>query len=83
MVLSKQPTKSRDAVLGYQLSLDLGFGFQPKCGDRVLVLETGKTGRIAVPRQMKLSTGIIDFGEYIINLRGKVIGLKRHEFRLI
>ena len=76
-----------ESLLGYQLELDLGFKFQPRIGQRVLVLKPGfdqfKTGKIGTLRRMKLSTKELDFGDYGINLRGKSINLKRHEFTII
>lgn len=78
---------SRPTVLGYQLELDLGFKFQPRIGQKVMVLKDGvdqfKTGKIGSLRRVKLSTKELDFEDYGVNLRGKTIGLQRNEFILI
>jgi hypothetical protein len=68
----------------YQLKLDLGWKFDPRPGQRVLVLKPGKyqykTGKIATGRRTKTSTNEWVNDDYIINLRGKTIRLYRNEF---
>lgn len=68
----------------YQLKLDLGWRFDPRPGQRVLILKPGKdqykTGKIATGRRTRTSTEEWERDDCIINLKGRTIKVYRHEF---